>query len=137
MKKVIRTVALIAVLGMMAPACQKEPVSEPLAQVGSVKTIHTVYYSVDGVTNTASFNSEENWLFFLGQLFALAEVGYEVSFWDSETVVNTTDDREIVTYTTRDKDEAVAWADTMRKNGYTVSISYDSVTNTYTCTAVK
>ena len=70
-------------------------------------------------------------------MFALAEEGYSVSFRDIESTNVVRCTKEIVTYTSRNKNEAIAWADAMEKDGYEVHISFDSTTGVYTCTAVK
>jgi len=137
MKKVIRTVALFAVLSMVAVGCQKETITDWQANMVMPSETHNVVYTVDGTTYTASFSSEVEWLAFLDRLFALAEEGRSVSFRNAESPVNTKQNREIVTYTTRDKADAENWADVMQKGGYRVRIDFDEHTGIYTCTAVR
>ena len=137
MKKVIRTVALITVLGMVATGCQKETFADWQANIVMPSETLNVVYTVDRTTYSASFGNELEWLAFLDRLFALAEEGRSVSFRDAGSPVNAKQNREVVTYTTRDKSDAEKWADVMQKKGYDVSIDFDANTGVYTCTAVK
>ena len=137
MKKVFRTVALLAALSMVAVGCQKETFNDPQTQMVMPSETHDVVYTVDGVSYTASFSSEAEWQAFLDRLFALAEEGRSVSFRNAGSPVSTKENREIVTYSTQDKAEALAWADAMRKAGYDVHIVFDENTGIYTCTAIK
>ncbi len=67
---------------------------------------------------------------------AMAQVNPSVSFHNAETTT-TLQDREIVTFTTYNQQEAIAWAAMMSKNGYNVVIEQKPRTGIYTCTAVR
>lgn len=136
MKQTFRTVALLAVLGLTAVSCQKETlVDNHNPEVSYAKTSYTVSYTVDGVTTQVTLVGETAWSSFLDWLFALAEEGHSVSFFidGQEQSIS----REVVTYSTQDYDDAKAWAESMSKKGYVVSIDFDKTTLTYICTAVK
>lgn len=135
MKKSIKTIAVIAMMGMVATGCQKENMMEPQNGVVAETASVVVYYTVDEVTSQASFASEEAWEVFLDKLIALAEEGHRVSFRNANQERSLK--KEVVTYTTKDHDEAHAWANAMRKQGYEVSIDHDPTTGVYTCTAIK
>jgi hypothetical protein len=45
--------------------------------------------------------------------------------------------REVVTYTTRDRADAYSWAATMNRNGYNVTINFNPSTGIFTCTATR
>ena len=60
-----------------------------------------------------------------------------MSFHNAEVSVSTKQNREIVTYTTQDWNDAKTWAITMEKKGYNVRIDFDEHTGIYTCTAVR
>ncbi len=128
---------LLAVFSLATVGCQKEPLNESPQSMTTEVATYTVYYTVDGVPHTASFSSKEEWRAFIDRMFALAEEGHSVTFYDNERDSNGVTNKEIVTYITQDKNEAEAWADMMRKNQYVVSISYDTKTGVYTCTAIK
>ena len=138
MKKTIRTIALMAVLGLVAVGCQKESSLSPQSTATYEEaTIHSVNYTIDGVSRNASFVSEEEWEVFLYRLIAKAEEGYSVSFRNANTGPNMKQSREIVTHTTRSRKDAYEWSDAMEAKGYTVHIDYDKTTGVYTCTAIK
>lgn len=137
MKKITKTMALFTVLSMMAVSCQKESV-EPInatSVVSKISTSYEVSYAYDGVTHHITLNSEEERRAFIYQMLALAEDGYTVTFVDESRSAQNPVTKDVVVYYTQDKDKAFAWADQMALNGYTVQIKYDSVTNTYQCTA--
>lgn len=137
MKKTIRTIALIAVLGMAATGCQKEQMMETMVVVTNDESYLRITYMVDGECCLATFDSDEEWQAFLNRLFGWAEEGRSVCFCNAGATTSAKQNREIVTYTTRDESDAFLWADNMRKDGYKVYISFDSETGVYTCTAIK
>lgn len=134
MKKVIKTIALLTIMGMTATSCQKENIVDPQGTVANV-TLKTVYYTVDGVTSQATFVSEESWNEFLDWLVTLAEEGHRVSFRNANQERSLR--KDVVTYTTKSHDDAVNWAYQMEKAGYSVAIDYDQATGVYTCVAIK
>ena len=134
MKKVFRTVALIALMGLTATGCQKESMVEQQNSIADI-SFKSVYYTIDGMTTQASFVSEESWNEFLDWLVTLSEEGHRVSFRSANQERSVK--KDVVTYTTKSHDEAVAWADQMVKAGYEVFIEHDPTTGVYTCTAIK
>ena len=134
MKKVFRTVALIALMGLTATGCQKESMVEQQNSIADI-SFKSVYYTIDGVTTQASFVSEESWNEFLDWLVTLSEEGHRVSFRNANQERSVK--KDVVTYTTKSHDEAVAWANQMEKAGYEVIIEHDPTTGVYTCTAIK
>mgnify|MGYP007069847463 CR=1 FL=1 len=136
MKKIIRTVAIIAVIGMVTSSCQKEPMSNLQATTIYESDTINVSYTVDGMTHQASFTNNDEWQAFLDLLFTWAEEGRNVSFYSAESYSSfVKQDRKIVTYTTESKEDAKRWAGAMEKEGYVVYIDYDTTTGIYTCTA--
>lgn len=67
----------------------------------------------------------------------IAESGYKVTFSTADASNTSNVAKETVTYTTADKDDAMAWSDTMTSNGYTVEINYDEVNNVFVCIAYR
>lgn len=136
MNKTIRTVAVFAVLSMMAVSCQKEQVIDPQINVTEATAMYTIHYTVDGVLYTTIINDETTWHQFLLRMFALAREGHRVTFRDSsQSGVSVS--KEVVTYTTTSEDDAIEWASKMIADGYSVDIEYDKRTGIYTCTAIK
>ncbi|MGX8713265.1 MAG: hypothetical protein ACSW8I_06235 [bacterium] len=134
MKKTVKTMALIALMGLVATGCQKEEMVEPQNTVADI-TFKTVYYTVDGVEARASFVNESSWTQFLDWMFALAKEGHRVSFRNANHERRAT--KETVTYVTTDAGDAQTWAVKMMHEGYEVTITYNDKTQEYTCIAIK
>ena len=137
MNKTLRTVALLAVLAIMTAGCQKEVFTESQASIEEAVTIHTVRYSVNGVESVEVLVGDQAWYDFLQRMLALAEQGYEVTFADENASANASATKEIVRYSTPDRDDAQAWSDSMTAQGYAVTITYDKEKKMYNCVAVK
>lgn len=137
MKKVFKTIALVSIIGLTATSCQKEQTTFPQGTAEQIGYKHTVLYSVDGISQSVTFNTDEEWLEFLHQLFIWAEEGHQVTFRNAEASNNTIASKEKVVYETSNKKEAEEWAFAMEEAGYSVSVSYDSNTGIYTCIAIK
>lgn len=135
--KTIKALALIAVLGTMAAGCQKETMVEPQTTVAEVGAVRHVYYTVNGELCQERLVGEEAWNVFLYRMMALAERGYTVRILNGNRTSQVSVSKEVVTYTTTDKDAAVAWYSNMLLLGYEVTIIYDEETGIYTCIAVK
>lgn len=137
MRKTFTTIALFAVLGTLAVSCQKENINDEISIVAENDTVYTVSYSVDGVTYQITLTGDDAWHDFMNRMFALAEEGHVVSFRNEETASSIVSAKEVVTYSTKNRDEAFSWAETMAYEGYTVTINFDKKTGVYTCEAVK
>ena len=136
MKKKTITIALFAVLGTMAVSCQKETVNEFSPAVVQSETAYTVTYYVDGVRLQSRVNSDEELSLLLNQLAALAREGHRVTVHKGNTATQSVT-KEKVTFTTDNKEEAVAWCASMILDGYTVTMDFDEETGTYTCIAIR
>lgn len=137
MRKTFTTIALFAVLGTLAVSCQKENIIDETSIVAESGKVYTVSYTVDGVTHQLTLVGDNAWHDFLNRMFALAEEGYEVSFRNEETALRIVSAKEVVTYSTKNRDEAFSWAEAMIDEGYSVTINFDRKTGVYTCEAVK
>ncbi len=136
MKKKTITIALFAVLGTMAVSCQKETINELSPIVSHSATAYTVTYYVDGVRVQTSVNSDEELSLLLNQLAALAREGHRVTVHKGNTATQSVT-KEKVTFTTNNKDEAVAWCNAMILDGYAVEMYFDEETGQYICVAIK
>ncbi|MBP5536092.1 MAG: hypothetical protein J6X62_04790 [Bacteroidales bacterium] len=134
--RTIKALALIAVLGTMAAGCQKETMVEPQTSVTEVDAVHHVHYTINGELCQERLVGEEAWNDFLYRMLALAERGYTVRILNESRTSQVSASKEVVTYTTTDKD-AAAWCNNMYSLGYEVSLSYDPETGVYTCIAIK
>lgn len=77
------------------------------------------------------------WKEFLYNMLDMAEKGNTVRILNDKNTAQIEAAKEVVIYTTADKDEATAWCDEMYANGYSVSISYDSEHNVFVCIAER
>lgn len=137
MKKTFTTVALFAMLGTIATSCQKEnEFDKTNIEVGQ-NTIYRVCYSIDGKIYQLTLIGDDAWHDFLNRMFALAEEGHTVTFNNENVTSQTVSAKDVVTYTTTNKDEALSWAERMGNDGYVVTIKYDKGTGVYTCIAEK
>lgn len=137
MRKTFTTIALFAVLGTLAVSCQKENIIDETSIVAENNKVYTVCYTVDGVTHHLTLIGDDAWHDFMNRMFALAEEGHEVSFRNEETASRVVSTKDVVTYSTKDRDKAFAWADAMVEEGYTVTVRFDENTGIYTCYAIK
>ena len=95
-----------------------------------------VNYSIDGVTTQMVISDDESWHSFLNWMFTLAEEGRQVTF--SRTgFINQSITKDIVTFSSKDRNTAYEWADMMANDGYSVSVEYNKDTGMYDCIAIK
>ncbi len=135
MKKFFISIALFAVLGTIATSCQKEnEFDKTTIEVGQ-NTIYRVCYSIDGKIYQLTLIGDDAWHDFLNRMFALAEAGHTVSFRNESVRTQIVSAKNVVTYTTTNKEEALSWAERMANDGYIVIVKYDKDTGIYTCTA--
>ena len=132
MKKQIKMMALLVVLGLTAASCTKE---NAMDGIGDVATSYSAIYIVEGQHYYANPQTEEEWSLFLDRMFALAEEGYTVQFMRNG--VQTSSTKEKVTYTTTSLSDAKAWCRQKVEDGYDVTMTYDQQTGVYTCIAVR
>ena len=97
---------------------------------------HSAAYVVDGQQYYANPQTDEEWAAFFDRMLALAEEGRTVHFWRTEQQSQFVASKEVITFTTKDRKKANAWAAEMTAEGYTVSVTYDQQTGIYTCTAI-
>lgn len=137
MKKKTKTVALLAVLSLMATGCQKENNSEfaPEMNVSVPHTMYTIQYCIDGVQHRKILHSEADRKNFIRWLFTLAKGGSTVVFCDETKANQPTAVKEVVTYTTTNEDDAIEWAHKMLDKGYKVSIFFDEENKVFICIA--
>ena len=141
MKKTIITVALLAVLTSLAVSCQKEEADITSATPSTVivdnAALRTVVYTIDGVSYRLTLVGDQAWHDFLSRMFALAEEGHTVTFFNEEAASRVLPSKVVETYSTSDKDDAYQWAEKKGNEGYTVTVVFDVETGIYTCYAFK
>ena len=141
MKKTIISVALLAVLTSLAVSCQKEEAditsATPSTVIAENDTLRTVVYTIDGVSYRLTLVGDQAWHDFLSRMFALAEEGHSVTFFNEEAASRVLPSKVVETHSTSDKDDAYQWSEQKVKEGYTVTIVFDEETGIYTCYAFK
>lgn len=137
MRKTFITIALFAVLGSLVVSCQKENIIDATYVVAENGTVHTVSYTVDGLTHQITLVGDETWRDFLNRMMDLAEDGHEVTFRNEEATSRVVSTKKVVTYTTDNGEDALNWAEKMVDNGYTVTITFDKEKKVYNCYAIK
>lgn len=136
MKHPIRTVVLLAIVNLMASSCQKEEIIPYTSDhvVNRIDASYIMQYYIDGVQYHLTIHSETEHSEFINRMLTIAEEGHTVTFYN-ESKIRQAVSKEVVTYSTHDKDDAYRWASEMEGKGYIVTITYDSTTNTFNCTA--
>lgn len=128
--------AVFALLSMMAVSCQKENFTELEPTVVGESAVYTLSYTIDGVSQHATFNSKAERLAFIRQLVALTREGHNVSLGNGN-IVSTNATKEKLTFTTTSEEEAANWAASMMEQGYEVDVQFDKETGEYICVAIK
>ncbi len=137
-KRTTKLMALLAVLSVAAVSCQKENLvpSTPAEVITDNQAVYIYQYEVNGIRSRITLRCEAERADFINRMLALAQEGNTVSFFD-ETQYTQNFTKEDVTYTTKDKEDALNWASNMLDLGYAVTIEYDKNKGIYNCTASR
>jgi hypothetical protein len=135
MKKLLKPVALLAVLSLAAVGCQKENIVEPSTHIQQNVSVRNITYNIDGISYHCTIKSDKNWNVFIDWMISLAKEGHTVSFHNDDTHIASGFTKDVVTYVTTDEKKANEWSNKMIDNGYNVTITYDPRTGEYTCVA--
>ena len=133
MKK-IKTIVMLAALGLSLASCSKEDVKD---DTYAVTTASSVTYFINGEQHYANPQTEEEWSFFLDRMFALAEEEHSVRFVRTNASQQVCSAKEVLTYETNNYTSAKKWALQKTLEGYDVTITYDQETGIYTCIAIR
>ena len=136
MKKTTKTLALLLVFSAVAVSCQKENLlsTSPAVVINDNPTIYIYQYDVNGIRSQITLRGETERTNFINRMMALAKEGNTVSFFD-ETRYSQLLSKDIVTFSTKVKEEALQWIQEKIDLGYQVSVSYDEETGYYNCIA--
>ena len=96
MRKTTKTVALFALLSMLATGCQKENIVEPNATEAQACTVRAVSYTIDGVEHLAVLHSDEEWDAFHSWMLALSKDGRQVYFRNLNATGTTAQTKEVI-----------------------------------------
>ena len=129
--------ALFAMISLTTVSCQKENLVETAIQSVENSAARTIRYTVNGTAYRQVIHSDEDLDALMLTLFALAREGYTVRVIDENTNLCETCAKEKVTYTTKNKNDAIAWSLEKINEGYDVTISFNQDTGEYTCVATR
>ena len=129
--------ALFAMISLTTVSCQKENLVETAIQSVENSAARTIRYTVNGTAYRQVIHSDEDLDALMLTLFALAREGYTVRVIDENTNLCETCAKEKVTYTTKNKNDAIAWSLEKINEGYDVTISFNQETGEYTCVATR
>lgn len=137
MKKTLTTMALVAVLGVMAVSCHKEQMNETMRQASDANDVRRVNYTVDGEMHQIELCSDEAWDAFVSRMMNLAQNGHVISMVDEEAADITYAAKEAIVFRTPNQQEAEAWSERMVKDGYTVEVAFDKKNGEFICVATR
>jgi hypothetical protein len=120
----------LVVAAVFLAACHDEPVVPTPGPV-----VRNVGYIACGDQHQVAVTGDDSWHSLLDTLFAAAESGCVVTFWNPDAF--SIKQADTVTINTTDRREAYRWGEEMYDNGYIVSIVYDENTGTYRGAAIK
>ena len=130
----IELMLFLALFGCATVSCTKEELTEkPCAVV----TSQSAAYVVDGRLCYANPQTEEEWAAFLDRMFALAEKGHTVQFWRNGQRPQFASTKEVETFKTKNREEALKWVKDKEDQGYTVTMTFNQQTGEYTCIAIR
>ena len=135
MKKTFKTLALITTIGLTFASCQKEQIIPSQYVISEIAESHVIQYSVDGISYSVVINDQSAMTDFWLRMFALVREGHEVSVFDETRASSESLSKEVVTFTTKSEEEALAWSEMMTGLGYHVNITQKN--GVYTCTAIR
>ena len=137
MKKLIIPATLLAMITLTTVSCQKEVLTEPTLPTVENSATRTIRYTVDGTAYRQVIHSDEDLDALMLSLFALAREGYTVRMMDENISFCETCAKEKVTYTTKNKNDAITWSLEKINEGYSVTITFNEETEEYTCVATR
>lgn len=126
----LRTILMagLVVLGILAAGCQKE-------QAGTTAG-YTLNYSIDGESGVATVQGDDELTQFLRQLNVYVRQGCCVVVAQEGAEPQTVPTKETLTLSTSSEEEMIAWEAAKVREGYQVTVTYNSETGVYTGTAV-
>ena len=126
MKNIVKTIAAVMLLGVLAASCQKEN-NKDLPALPDM-TERTVNYAVDGTMTSTTVHGTPGWTEFLTRLMDQVDAGHRVSLLHGS---GASQSKETVVRYTPSRDSAMAWVDSMYTLGYDVAVWYDAERQSY------
>ena len=132
--KRFKLMLFLALIGCVTTSCTKEELTEKPSAVVSAQS---AAYVVDGQQYYANPQTDEEWAAFFDRMLALAKEGHTIQFWRNGLRQQFASTKEVVTFTTTDKEKARKWASEKTEEGFVVTIMFNQQTGEYTCIAVR
>jgi len=130
-------VAVATAAAMLFPGCEKEGALVPSTGTARQYSHMKCQYLIDGVEIAASSGTENASDSLLAELFSRVRQGGVLTVKAQSGCVGSLDaNGEPIVFTTPSEREALAWMQSMSEQGYDVTVTYNSKTRLYTCTAV-
>ena len=126
MKNIVKTIAAVMLLGVLAASCQKEN-NKDLPALPDMPA-RTVNYAVDGTMTSTTVHGVPGWTEFLTRLMDQVDAGHRVSLLHGS---GASQSKETVVRYTPSRDSAMAWVDSMYTLGYDVAVWYDAELQSY------
>ena len=133
-RRIFRLFVFLSVMGCVTTSCTKEELTEKPSAVVSAQS---ATYVVDGQQYYANPQTDEEWAAFFDRMLALAKEGHTIQFWRNGLRQQFASTKEVVTFTTTDKEKARKWAAEKTEEGFVVTIMFNQQTGEYTCIAVR
>ena len=124
-------------LGLLAASCQKEQMLNPQVTTVETDAVFQMGYTVDGVHYSVMLHGDDELDLLLRQLNALARQGHQVVITGNNALTSIVSTKEVLTFSTSNEEEIIAWEIARLKEGYSVTIEYNPRTGVFTGTAIR
>ena len=124
MKTYIKLTALLATM-LMFVACKPEP----------VEVERDITYTVDETTTTVHLRTDAEFEALLDRFCDYAENGSTVTFYNANRSSKAIASKDVIRFSTTDREEMKRWMRTQEDAGKTVTVTYDPATGTWNGTA--
>ena len=125
--------ALLVILCAMSFSCSK--ISDDGDFVVTRINAHKIEYSIDDVQKTALIGNRRGLYNFMEEMVFLAQRGHRIVIQSENPTKAST--KDVQSYNTRSRKNAIDWCVKMHEAGYTVELIYDEDAKTYHCKATK
>lgn len=130
----IKIILLSTFLGISAISCTKDTILDGIPT--QVETF-MVTYKVDGETFHKTIHNKNEWSALLDTFFAMAREGHRITFTKGHQLTWPDASKEMKTFSSENKQEALAWCDKMTDDGWIVTMELDEDSGKYICTAIR
>ncbi len=131
---IIKIILLSTLLGISAISCTKDTA---LDGIPSQVENYLVTYSIDGESFYKTIHNKDEWSALLDNFLAMARKGHRITFTKGNQRLWTDASKEIKTFSTESKQEAIIWCNQMTVDGWTVTLEFDEHSGKYICTAIR